>query len=78
MNVSLRPVDLAPVLLSLIGVVLLTPLVRAQARRRGLVARPDGSQVIATQRRGAAIEAARLGADAGHELRRVAGPGFFD
>ena len=37
---SLRPLDLVPMLVSFIGVVILTPLVRAQARRRGLVARP--------------------------------------
>ena len=45
---------------------------------RALVARPDGSEVIATQRRGVAGEGERLGVDAGEELRRRAGPGFFD
>ena len=35
-----RRLDLVPVLVSLIGVVALTPLVRATARRRGFVARP--------------------------------------
>jgi UDP-GlcNAc:undecaprenyl-phosphate GlcNAc-1-phosphate transferase len=37
---SFRPLDLLPVLLSFAGVLLLTPLVRALARRLGLVARP--------------------------------------
>src|SRR4051812_2682819 len=37
---SLRPPDLLPILLSFAGVLILTPLVRAQARRRGMVAQP--------------------------------------
>ncbi len=44
---------------------------------RALVARPDGSEVIATERRGAADDGDALGVDAGEELRRRAGPGFF-
>jgi hydroxymethylbilane synthase len=44
---------------------------------RALVARPDGSEVLATERRGAVADGARLGIDAGEELRRRAGPGFF-
>ena len=44
---------------------------------RGLIARPDGSQVIATERRGPVAEAAALGRDAGIELKRRGGPGFF-
>jgi hydroxymethylbilane synthase len=44
---------------------------------RALVARPDGSEVIATERRGLPDEGARLGADAGSELHRRAGPAFF-
>lgn len=44
---------------------------------RGLIARPDGSQVIATERRGPIAEAAALGRDAGEELKRRGGPGFF-
>jgi hydroxymethylbilane synthase len=44
---------------------------------RALVARPDGSEVIATERRGDAGHGERLGIDAGDELRRRAGPGFF-
>ncbi|MFQ5958564.1 MAG: hydroxymethylbilane synthase [Alphaproteobacteria bacterium] len=45
---------------------------------RALVAKPDGSAVHATERRGSASEAAALGADAGRALRAAAGPGFFD
>jgi hydroxymethylbilane synthase len=43
-----------------------------------MVIRPDGGERHATQRRGAADDAARMGADAGAELRQRAGPGFFD
>lgn len=45
---------------------------------RGLIARPDGSEVIATERRGPAADAAALGRDAGRELKRRGGPNFFD
>jgi hydroxymethylbilane synthase len=44
---------------------------------RGLIARPDGSQLIATERRGPTGEAEALGRDAGHELLRRGGPGFL-
>jgi hydroxymethylbilane synthase len=44
---------------------------------RGLIARPDGSQLIATERRGTAAEAEAMGRDAGHELKRRGGPRFF-
>lgn len=44
---------------------------------RGLIARPDGSEVISTERRGAIADAAALGRDAGEELKRRGGPGFF-
>jgi hydroxymethylbilane synthase len=44
---------------------------------RGLIARPDGSEVFETARQGTPADAARLGADAGRELRRRAGPDFF-
>ena len=44
---------------------------------RALVARPDGSEVIANERHGDPHEGERLGADAGEELNRRAGPGFF-
>ena len=45
---------------------------------RALIIRPDGSECLMAARRGAAAEAAALGADAGAELRRRASPGFFD
>jgi hydroxymethylbilane synthase len=44
---------------------------------RGLIARPDGSELIATERRGAAADAEAVGRDAGLELKRRGGPGFF-
>jgi hydroxymethylbilane synthase len=44
---------------------------------RALVIRPDGTGLIETRRRGAAGDAAALGADAGAELNRRAGPDYF-
>jgi hydroxymethylbilane synthase len=44
---------------------------------RGLIARPDGSEVIATERHGRAGDAAAMGRDAGLELKRRGGLGFF-
>jgi len=44
---------------------------------RGLIVKPDGSELIATERRGAATDAEALGRDAGHELTRRGGPGFL-
>ncbi len=44
---------------------------------RGLVAREDGSQLVAGERRGSITDARRLGADLGAELKAAAGPGFF-
>jgi hydroxymethylbilane synthase len=44
---------------------------------RGLIARPDGSELIATARRGRAADAVAMGRDAGLELKRRGGPGFF-
>jgi hydroxymethylbilane synthase len=44
---------------------------------RGLILRPDGSEVHETTRNGAAAEAAALGADAGRELKGRAAPDFF-
>ncbi len=46
-------------------------------RLRGLIAKPDGSELIATERRGGANDAEALGRDAGHELLRRGGPGFL-
>jgi hydroxymethylbilane synthase len=44
---------------------------------RGLIAKPDGSEVLECERRGAAGDAFALGADAGRELRERGGPDFF-
>ena len=43
-----------------------------------LIAKPDGSALFDTRRRGPAAEAEAMGKDAGRELRQTAGPGFFD
>ena len=47
-------------------------------RLRGEIIRPDGSERLATERRGPPGQAAAMGADAAAELRARAGPGFFD
>jgi hydroxymethylbilane synthase len=44
---------------------------------RGLILRPDGSEAHETARTGALADAARLGADAGRELKSRAAPDFF-
>ena len=44
---------------------------------RALIARPDGSEIIANERRGGANDGERLGIEAGQELHRRAGPSFF-
>lgn len=44
---------------------------------RSLIARPDGSELIAIERRGLASDAPTMGRDAGEELQRRGGPGFF-
>ena len=44
---------------------------------RGLIAKPDGSQLIAVERRGTIKEAEALGADAGRELLKRGGPDFL-
>jgi len=44
---------------------------------RGLILRPDGSEAHETARIGAVLDAAKLGADAGHELKSRAAPDFF-
>src|SRR5262245_51128782 len=41
---------------------------------RGLIAKPDGSALIAAERRGLAADAEALGRDLGHELVRRGGP----
>jgi hydroxymethylbilane synthase len=47
-------------------------------RFRGEIIRPDGSERLATERHGSAVDAAIMGADAADELRAKAGPGFFE
>lgn len=44
---------------------------------RGMILRPDGSEVHETSRQGKAADAVRLGADAGRELKARGGPDFF-
>jgi hydroxymethylbilane synthase len=44
---------------------------------RGMILRPDGSEALETARNGLVGDAAKLGADAGGELKGRAGPGFF-
>jgi hydroxymethylbilane synthase len=45
----------------------------AQIAFRGMALTPDGAQVFETSRDGAAADAARLGTDAGEEVRRTGG-----
>ncbi|MEM9764483.1 MAG: hydroxymethylbilane synthase [Pseudomonadota bacterium] len=45
---------------------------------RGEIVRPDGSERLATERRGPVSDAAAMGADAAAELRSRGGHGFFD
>ena len=49
-----------------------------ELRFRGEIIRPDGTERLATERRGPVSDAAALGADAAEELRSRAGPGFFE
>jgi hydroxymethylbilane synthase len=46
-------------------------------RFRGLIAKTDGSAVLDVMREGRRADAAKLGADAGHDLKARAGSGFF-
>jgi hydroxymethylbilane synthase len=55
----------------------LARLADGEVRFRGIIVAPDGARAHATERRGAAGDAARLGADAGAELRMRGGPDFF-
>jgi hydroxymethylbilane synthase len=45
---------------------------------RGLIARPDGAAAHDISGTGHRADALKIGAEAGHELKRLAGPGFFD
>jgi len=47
-------------------------------RLRALIVRPDGSEAHEAVREGAPADAEAMGREAGEELRRRAGPGFFD
>src|SRR5262249_6358399 len=44
---------------------------------RGLIVKPDGSELLATERQGPAGDAEAMGRDAGLELKRRGGPGFL-
>jgi hydroxymethylbilane synthase len=44
---------------------------------RALIAKPDGAQLIATDRTGPASDAEAMGREAGEELKRRGGPEFF-
>jgi hydroxymethylbilane synthase len=44
---------------------------------RALIAKPDGSALIATERRGSASDGKAMGRDAAQELLRRGGPGFL-
>jgi hydroxymethylbilane synthase len=46
-------------------------------RLRGLIVKPDGSELLATERQGPAGDAEAMGRDAGLELKRRGGPGFL-
>ncbi|MBT4934848.1 MAG: hydroxymethylbilane synthase [Rhodospirillaceae bacterium] len=45
---------------------------------RGLIAKPDGSEVLETGRSGDMADAVALGREAGEELKERAGPGFLE
>jgi hydroxymethylbilane synthase len=45
---------------------------------RGLIVRPDGVAAHDIARNGKRSDAIKIGAEAGQELKRLAGPGFFD
>ena len=45
---------------------------------RGLIARPDGSAAHDIAAAGKRADAVKIGAEAGHKIKRLAGPGFFD
>jgi len=48
-----------------------------QINFRGLIARPNGTDVLQCERRGSVADALALGADAGRELKARAGENFF-
>jgi hydroxymethylbilane synthase len=46
-------------------------------RLRGLIVKPDGTELLATERQGPSKDAEAMGRDAGLELKRRGGPGFL-
>jgi len=46
-------------------------------RFRGMIVKPDGSEAFEAKREGTVRDAEQLGADAGKELKALAGPDFF-
>lgn len=50
----------------------------SQIRFRGMILKPDGSECHETTRDGSIADAVALGADAGAELKRRGGAGFFE
>ncbi|WP_273689518.1 hydroxymethylbilane synthase [Ketogulonicigenium vulgare] len=55
----------------------LAEIIGDQIRLRGEVLRPDGSEAICDDMRGAAVDAAQIGAEMARKLRGLAGEGFF-
>lgn len=47
-------------------------------RLRGEILRPDGSEVLTDDRTASIADGAALGAEMARDLRKIAGPGFFD
>jgi hydroxymethylbilane synthase len=45
---------------------------------RGLIARPDGSELLDTTREGPLEDAVKMGTEAGNELKERAGAEFFE
>ncbi|MBB42506.1 MAG: hydroxymethylbilane synthase [Rhodospirillaceae bacterium] len=45
---------------------------------RGMIIRPDGTEMIAAEKFGSVLDPDALGAEVGRQLRRGAGEGFFD
>jgi hydroxymethylbilane synthase len=55
----------------------LADIVDGLLRLRGIIVKPDGSMAHEVERRGPVERAAAIGRDAGEELKRRGGPGFF-
>jgi len=48
-----------------------------QLHFKGLIAKPDGSVLLETSRTGSLSDGVTMGKDAGEELKKRAGPGFY-